>query len=126
MEEPNLLRRLDRITAPADFELRVRALLVRRKADRPREIRSRIFRYSLAGTGAAFLAGFVLLNTVFVGSRGFSGVAERRGTGAPAAERLPVMETVNYRNEARNASLHPEAVYILENVSYTSDSRIRY
>jgi hypothetical protein len=126
MEELNLLRRLDRVAAPADFELRVRGLLARRKADRPREIRARVFRYSLAGAGAALLAGFVLVNTVFIGPGSFSGIAERRGAVAPESERLPVMETVNYRNEVRNASLHPEAVYILENVSYASDSRIRY
>jgi hypothetical protein len=124
MEEHNLLGRLDRVTAPADFEARVGALLARRRATRDRDVRSRTFRYSLAGAAAMLLAAFVLLNTVFVRPGGVSGLAERRGQ--LPAESLPVMETVNYRHEARNASLHPEALYILENVSFASDSRIRY
>jgi len=124
MEKHELLKRLDRVTAPADFEARVGALLARRRASRPREIRSRIFRYSLAGSAAALLATFVLLNTVFVRPGGVAGLAERAGAG-PAVS-LPVMETVGYRNEARNAALHPEAVYILENVSFASNAPIRY
>lgn len=124
MAEHDLLHRLDRVTAPADFEAGVGALLARRRATRAREIRSRTFRYSLAGAAAMLLAAFVLVNTVFVRPGGVSALAERS---APSpAESLPVMETVNYRHEVRNASLHPEALYILENVSFASDSRIRY
>lgn len=124
MEKHDLLRRLDRVTAPADFEARVGGLLARRRASRPREIRSRTFRYSLAGSAAALLATFVLLNTVFVRPGGGPRLAARQGAG-PAAS-LPVMEIMDYRNEARNAALHPEAVYILENVSVTPNAPIRY
>jgi hypothetical protein len=125
MGEHDLFRRLDRVTAPADFEARVGVLLARRRAARARDVRSRAFRYSLAGAAAMLLAAFVLINTVFIRPGGVSsGLAERGGPGSAAS--LPVMETVNYRHEARNASLHPEAMYILENVSYASDSRIRY
>lgn len=124
MNEHELLRRLDRVSAPADFEMRVGALLARRRATRVQELRSRAFRYSLAGAAATLFAAFIVFNTVFVRSGGVAGLAERQIP--DAAESLPVMETVNYRNEARNASLHPGTLYILENVSYASDSRIRY
>jgi len=124
MNEHELLRRLDRVSAPADFEIRVGALLARRRATRVRDLRSRNFRYSLAGASAALFAAFILFNTVFVRPGRIAGLAEQRIQ--DAAEILPVMETVNYRNEARNASLNPGTVYILENVSFASDSRIRY
>jgi hypothetical protein len=124
MEEHEWLCRLNRVSAPPDFEARVGALLARRRATRARERRSLVFRYSLAGAAAALLATFVLINTVFVRPGGIAGFAERQSL--RPAESLPVMETVDYRREARTASLQPEAVYILENVSFASNSRIRY
>ncbi len=124
MEEYDLLKRLDRVAAPAGFEARVGALLARRRAGRAREIRSRVFRYSLAGAGATLLAAFVLLNTVFIRPGGMAGLAQ--GGSPRSVASLPVTEMVDYRGEARNAALQPEALYILENVSYASNARIRY
>ena len=124
MEEPDMLRRLGRVAAPADFERRVTALLARRRATRVRDIRSRAFRYSLAGAAAALLATFVLLNAVVLRPGGSRGTAERAGR--QPAESLPVMETLDYGREARSTSMNPQAVYILENVSYASNPRIRY
>jgi hypothetical protein len=124
MEGHDMLRRLDRVAAPPDFEKNVIALLARRRSLRVREARSRVFRYSLAGAAAVLLATFVLLNTVVLRPGGSRGLAERAVL--EQGEILPVMETVNYRSEARTASQSPEAVYILENVTYASNSRIRY
>ena len=78
----------------------------------------------LAGSAAMLFAAFILFNSLFTRPGGIPGLAERQAR--DEAEILPVMETLNYRSEARNASLDPGTVYILENVSFASDSRIRY
>jgi hypothetical protein len=124
MEEHELLRRLDRVTAPPGFEAQVRALLVRRREARPRELRLRAFRFSLAGAAAGLLALFVVLNTVVL--RPGASLAGRAVRDSGALDALPVMETVDYRREAKTASLQPQALYILENVSYASNTPIRY
>ena len=124
MNEYEWLRRLDRVSAPADFEVRVGALLARRRATRVRDLRSQRFRYALAGAAASLLAVFVLINAVFLRPGAMARLAERRS--AEPGERLSVMEAVDYRSEARSAALRPGTVFILENVSYASDARIRY
>jgi len=135
MEEHDMLRRLDRVTAPPGFEAQVRALLVRRREARPRELRLRAFRFSLASAAAGLLTLFVVLNTVVLrpgSSLPGRAVGDDQVVGGnriaadSGATVLPVMETVDYRREAKTTSLQPQAHYILENVSYASNTLIRY
>jgi hypothetical protein len=128
MDDNNLLGRLDRVTAPPDFERSVLARVAERRASAAQTHRAKVFRFSLAGATAALLVGFVVLN-VFVLRPSVSD--DRAGAGVAAglydqARAVPVMETVNYGREVRSASREPGAVYILEQVSNTSNLPIKY
>jgi hypothetical protein len=127
MEDISLLRKLERVTAPSDFEQRVLTHLARKRASAARARRVQVFRYSLAGAAAALLVCFLVLN-VFVLRTG--GPADSAGPLAQDDQNrsgvLPVMETVDYGREVRSASYGPRAVYILENVSYASNPQIKY
>lgn len=128
MDDISLLRKLDRVTAPQDFEQRVMTQLARRRAALPQARRAQAFRYSLAGVAAALLVCFLVLN-VFVLRNGPGRVqmAGRDATEAvKASDFVPITETVNYRNEVRDASSEPRTVYILEQVSNVSYKHIRY
>jgi|WetSurMetagenome_2_1015567.scaffolds.fasta_scaffold225791_1 hypothetical protein len=120
MDDISLLRKLDRVAAPPGFEDRVLGELARRRTARIAEVRTRPFRYTLAGAAAALLAGFLVVNTFVLrrgdGSRELAGVRDS----------LPITETMNYRSEARNAALEPRTVYILEQVSDASNRNIKY
>ncbi len=128
MDDIKLLGRLDRVTAPPDFDRRVLARVAERRATAAQTRRATVFRFSLAGATAALLVGFVVLN-VFVLRPSVSD--DRAGAGLAAglfdqAREVPVMETVNYGREIRSASREPGAVYILEQVSNTSNIPIKY
>ena len=128
MDDISLLKKLDRVTAPPDFEQRVMTQLARRRAALPQARRAQAFRYSLAGAAAALLVCFLVLN-VFVLRNGPGRVqmASRDATEAvKATDIVPITETVNYRNEVRDASSEPRTVYILEQVSNASYKHIRY
>ncbi len=128
MDDISLLGKLERVTAPPDFEQRVMTQLAQRRAALPQTRRAQAFRYSLAGAAAALLVCFLVLN-VFVLRNG-AGRAQMAGREVTevmkAADIVPITETVNYRNEVRDASSEPQTVYILEQVSYASNKYIRY
>jgi hypothetical protein len=138
MEGHELLNRMDRVKAPADFEERVFRKLG--EARRARARRRAAFRYAFAGSAAVLLIGFVLFNQSYL-SRTAPMADAGRGKGespawmvanpasAPAAASasyLPVLETVDYSSEMRNASTQPRTVYILEQVSEVRPSEIKY
>jgi hypothetical protein len=128
MDDISLLRKLDRVTAPPDFEQRVMTQLARRRAALPQARRAQAFRYSLAGAAAALLVCFLVLN-VFVLRNG-PGRVQMAGRDATetvkATDIVPITETVNYRNEVRDASSERRTVYILEQVSNASNKYTRY
>jgi len=132
MEDLNYLSRLDRVAAPQDFEQGVTARLALRRGLRRRQ---RVLGFSLAGATAAFLAYFVLLN--FVGLRknvpaGMAGLKKDRAAAqsqernATAGEFIPVLETMDYFDKVQPQSIQPETVYLLEQVSYTTQKGIKY
>jgi len=132
MEDLNYLSKLDRVTAPQGFEQGVTARLALRRGLRRRE---RVLGLSLAGATAAFLACFVLFN--FVGLRknvpaGMAGLEKDRAAAqsqernATAGEFIPVLETMDYFDKVRPQSIQPETVYLLEQVSYTTQKGIKY
>jgi hypothetical protein len=117
MGERELLDRLNRVGAPAGFEGRVLAELARRKIRAPRAGRIPVFAY--AGSAVAFLAAVVVVG----------GLLLRKPETRRAAlddKAVPVMETVDYSSEIRNASYEPQTIYILEQVSEASSSGISY
>ena len=128
MDDINVLRKLDRVAAPPDFERQVLARLARRRAELPQLRRLQVFRYSLAGAAAALLVCFLALNTFVL--RSGPGRMELAGMGAsgsaPAGSVVSITEPISYRNEVRSVSYEPQTVYILEQVSNASNKYIRY
>jgi hypothetical protein len=124
MDDTSILRKLDRLGAPSDFESRVLTELARRRATQAADRRTRTLRYSLAGAAAALFAGFFILN-VFVLRKGDLSQAGARSL-AGLQYSLPITETMNYRNEVRNASPEPRTIYILEQVSDSPSKYIKY
>ena len=133
MDELNVLKNLDTVKAPPDFEQRVMAQISLRK--RSRRERRRAFGLSLAGAFASLVVVAVLLNVFVLQKRVPLGVAERAQDFAPAsslAERaaaqqsIPVIETLDYATEIRSRSTEPQAIYLLEQVSETTVREIKY
>ena len=138
MEGHELLDKMDRVEAPADFEERVFLKIGQARGARVR--RRAVFRYAFAGSAAVFLIGFVLVNGPFKNERAVLSAGKLRPSGSavqqlsysePARDRtgrtyLPVMERVDYSKEFRNASYQPQTVYILEQVSEVRPSEIKY
>lgn len=138
MEGHELLGNMNRVEAPADFEERVLARLGAERRARAR--RQTAFRYAFAGSAAVLLVGGALLNLPSVNRRAGSAVAGKGRVGtvlphlaypAPGREAVdasyfPVLETVDYSSEFRNASYQPRTVYILEQVSEVRPTEIKY
>jgi hypothetical protein len=138
MEGHELLTKTSRVKAPPDFEERVLAKLGEERRARLR--RRAAFRYAFVGSAAVLIVGFVILSQVGVNRRASLALAGK-GKSEPAAQRvaypltardqaarpyLPVLETVDYSSEFRNASYQPQTVYILEQVSEVRPSEIKY
>ncbi|MCJ7681600.1 MAG: hypothetical protein MUP70_12800 [Candidatus Aminicenantes bacterium] len=92
-------------------------------------------RFSLAGAGAAFVLVIVLVNLFVVPGQSpvdLSNLEKQLATNSiqqryPAAGTIiPVTEVVDYSREIRSRAGEPPTVYILEQVSNTSDARIIY
>ena len=138
MEGHELLDRVNRVKAPPGFEERVLRRLG--EAKRARARRRTAYRYSLAGSAAVLLIGFVLFNQALLSRRApMTFVGKDRAMPAatrlsyPASARsdvpgsyLPVLEAVDYSTEMRSASTQPGTVYILEQVSEVRPSEIKY
>jgi hypothetical protein len=127
MEDFNLLRKLNRVSAPADFERRVLAQLAQKRAALPQIRRARAFRFSLAGAAVALLISFVILNFFVFEKSGPAQFAGQNARNVPGLnEVVPITETMDYWREVRNASYEPRTVYILEQVSDASNTLIKY
>jgi hypothetical protein len=138
MEGHELLNRMNRVKAPPDFEEGVLRKLG--EARRARARRRAAYRYAFAGSAAVLLIGFVLFNQTFLTRPAPTSYAGKdqaapaaRTLSYPASARndlaasyLPVLETVDYSSEVRNASTQPRTVYILEQVSEVRPSEIKY
>jgi len=123
MDTAKAWKGLERVTAPADFEDRVFKELDRRRKMGPQLRKARLFKWAISGSAAALLAVFTILN-VFVLDKGARSSLET----ASAAGRDPnyIMESVDYAGEVRAASSDPRTIYLLEQISDTSTSTIRY
>ncbi len=127
MEDFSLLSKLDRVTAPPDFERKVAAeLAVRRKA-LPQARRALAFRYSLAAAATVLLICFIVVNSFVLHKGPFSESAEPSAQAALSPGGfLPISEPVKYSSEIRKASYEPRTAYILEQVSDASNVLIKY
>jgi hypothetical protein len=139
MDVPNLLKKMERVNAPPDFEQKILAQLSFRKR---RKLRAKYLRLSLAGAFSAALVFFLVVNVFILPQKGPAEVADmekglsaqptlQRG-GAPRGgelrrgETIPIIEAVDYAGEIQSASREPQTIYILEQVSEGTSTKIIY
>lgn len=136
MEELNLLKKLERVNAPSDFEQKVMAQLSLRKG---KVQRVRYLRLSLAGAFSALIVFFIVLNFLILPSKSPEEFAEReRGASATFRREMgremdlrqrsvvPLIETVDYTGDIQTRSQEPPTVYLLEQVSDKTNRKIKY
>jgi len=132
MEELGLLKKLEKVKAPPDFEQKVMAQVSLRK--RSLQQKRTAFRLSLAGAFASLLVVFVLLNVFVLQKKAPLGVSPLKKDIAPASENvpraagqlIPVIETLDYSTEIRSRSYEPQTIYLLEQVADTTPKGIKY
>ena len=124
MDEHSYLGRLERVAAPPGFERRVLAELVARREGRRRS--ARIHRFAYAGGAAVFLAGALIVGALVLDRNGGDRRVASGGPARTSSEVIPVLETLDYSSEFRNASSDPRTIYILEQVSEVSPREITY
>ena len=132
MEAYELLKSLETVKAPPDFEQRVMAQLSLRKR---KKVRVRTLRFSLAGAFAGVIALFLVINFLILPGQGpvqYSSLEEsavpefRFGEIYTRDTDIPIIETVDYSRELRTLTNEVPTVYILEQVSTTTDTKIKY
>jgi hypothetical protein len=132
MEAYELLKRLDTVKAPSDFELKVMAQLSLRKR---KHVRSRTLHFSLTGALAGCIAVLIAINLFILPGQGpasFSSPERDLTSSAFSAERysaeesIPIIEALDYASEIRTLTNEVPTVYILEQVSWTPDTKIKY
>jgi hypothetical protein len=111
MKELELIKKIARVEAPADFERRVLAVLPDRRSERKRTRMIQRFSYAALAAGAA---GVVLLIVLVLPKKPGDLPVTSRGA---ATEVLPIMETMDYSNDIHNASYEQQDIHILEQVS---------
>ena len=127
MEDFSPLNKLNRVTAPPDFEPRVMAQLAARRKALPQMRRALTFRYSMAGAAALLLICFIAVNIFVLQKGALSEFAGRDSQDRLSPrESVPITETVKYSPEIRQASYEPKTAYILEQVSDASNVLIKY
>ena len=134
MDVPNLLKKLERVKAPPDFEQKILAQLSLRKR---RKLRIKYLRLSLAGAFSAALVFFMAVNVFILPKRGSLEVADlEKGLASPSTfqkggelrreETIPIIEAVDYAGEIQSSSREPQTIYILEQVSEGTSTKIKY
>jgi len=132
MEAYELLKELETVKAPSDFEQKVMAHLSLRKR---KHVRSRTLRFSLTGALAGGFAVLLVINFFILPGQGPARFSSSERDSAPSAlygerfaagESIPIIETVDYASEIRTLTNEVPTVYILEQVSWTTDTKIKY
>jgi len=131
MNEFNLLRKLERVKAPTDFEEKVLAQLSLR---RKRNLRVKYLRFSLAGALSAALIFFIIINIFILPRKSSVELADlKKGFFSPiqkgemlGKEIIPIIETVDFAGEMQTRSPEPRSIYILEQVIEAKSTGMRY
>ena len=140
MEELNLFEKLTRVKAPSDFEQKVMTQLSLRRDKRMKK--QKALRLSFAGAMAFLLLAFVMTSIFIPHKKGPAEFADlkksvpasaetsfdrgKRQAIVPPGEAIPITEAVDYSHEVRSLSPEPQTIYILEQVSDTTNSGIKY
>ncbi|MEE8376786.1 MAG: hypothetical protein V3R45_00315 [Candidatus Aminicenantaceae bacterium] len=132
MEAYELLKRLETVKAPSDFEQKMMAQLSLRKR---KHVRSRTLRVSLTGALAGGIAVLLAINFFILPGQGPARISSPEmdlassalyGERFAAGESISIIETVDYASEIRTLTNEVPTVYILEQVSWTTDTKIKY
>lgn len=132
MNVSELLKKLERVKAPPDFEQK---LITQLELRRGKKQRFRILQISLAGVFSAALVFFIILN-VFILPRKSSiefadleksiSIPAERAETLERKETIRIIEAVDYNGEVQRASQEPMTIYLLEQVSETTTTKITY
>ncbi len=133
MEEFEPLTRMERAQAPPGFEQRVMAQLSLRKQQR-RKVRRLTLALSTATASLAVVVIAVNFLVIAPGSSGrMAGLAKDASPGFQADGRsvsrihtIPITEALDFSGEIRQVTHEPRTIYILEQVSDRTDTRIIY
>jgi len=129
MKELNYLKKLGKVEAPSDFEQRVLAQLSLRKRS---EIRVRRLRLSFAGAFGTLAVLVIVAGLFFLPQKGdprYSGLEKGFSpefSGYGQQNYINITESMEYAGEIRSKANQPKTIYILEQVSDTTDTRIKY
>jgi hypothetical protein len=132
MEAYELLKQLETVKAPPNFEQKLMAQLSLRKR---KQVRRRTVRFSLAGAFTGALVLLLVINFFILPGRGpvpysaseRSVLSDRDwGNALPVGDTIRIIEPVDYSSEIRTLSNEVPTVYILEQVAWTADTKIRY
>lgn len=132
MEAYELLKRLETVKAPSDFEQKMMAQLSLRKR---KHVRSRTLRVSLTGALAGGIAVLLAINFFILPGQGPARISSPEmdlassalyGERFAAGESISIIETVDYASEIRTLTNEVPTVYILEQVLWTTDTKIKY
>lgn len=132
MEAYELLKKLETVKAPSDFEQKMMAQLSLRKR---KHVRSRTLRVSLTGALAGGIAVLLAINFFILPGQGPARISSPEmdlassalyGERFAAGESISIIETVDYASEIRTLTNEVPTVYILEQVSWTTDTKIKY
>lgn len=132
MELNNFLKKIERVEAPPNFEQKVMAELSLRKRTSARNMRLRL---SLAGAVSAAAVLLVIVGLFMLPERRPAEVSSIQRSAPSALERqdqrrvrdyIPIVEAVDYTGEVRTVQNQPPTIYILENVSESTDTKIIY
>jgi len=132
MEAYELLKRLESVKAPANFEQKLMAQLSLRKRS---QVRQKTLRYSVAGAFVGVFTLLLVVNFLLLPDRGPIPYSANGRNALSALDMsdydrggttIPIIETVDYSSEMRTLSNEVPTVYILEQVSRTTDTKIRY
>lgn len=131
IKEFDLLKKLERVKAPPDFEQKVLSQLSLRK----KQMKTRYLRLSLAGAFSAVVVLLVVINVFILpqkGPMGFIGLKKSISSGLQKEEPMgvksliPIIEPLDYRSEIKSFSEGLSTIYILEQVSEKTSSKINY
>jgi hypothetical protein len=130
--EELLLKKLGKVEAPPGFEQRVMAELSLRKR---KQIKVKHLRFSLAGAFGFLMAVFIAVNFLLLPQKGpdeYSWINNRnasQGTREASWQNrgiIPITESMDYSKEVRTSTRDSGTIYILERVSDSTDTKIRY
>ena len=132
MEEFKLLNKMEKVEAPPGFEQKVMAQLSLSKRKR---VKTRRLVYSFAGACATLAMVFMVVNFILLPQRGNESIADLEGGSIPVfrpgsqlsqIQTIPITEAVNYSSEIRGSAREPRTIYLLEQVSDRTDTKIIY